>query len=257
MREVILKVKQKDAWAGVIRFRKCFITLGSAATRAGVDYTGLSAEDRARLEEAIGYPKGHLDPKGIQEDSFWKTYAVRVGTDELVIRPEASPNEELKFLFLKNHPLVQYGVKDLKPDALCILVDREAEAERENKTAQIRREANREFDKMNLDSMRQALRIFGINATSLSNELVENKLFKIVEEDPKRFLERWVNNKNKLTEFLIETAISKNIIRRNKDIYSYGTDVIGRGLDDVIAYINDKKNQDLKFAIEAETKNKE
>ena len=56
--------------------------------------------------------------------------------------------------------------------------------------------------------------------------------------------------------FIIETAISKNIIRRNRSQYYFGTDMIGNGLEDVIAYLNDKKNQDIKLAIMNEIKSK-
>lgn len=63
-------------------------------------------------------------------------------------------------------------------------------------------------------------------------------------------------NPNREMNFIIETAISKNIIRRNRSQYYFGTDMIGNGLEDVIAYLNDKKNQDIKLAIMNEIKSK-
>jgi hypothetical protein len=41
------------------------------------------------------------------------------------------------------------------------------------------------------------------------------------------FLQKWINNKDREIEVVIEQAISKNVIRRNKNIYKYGSDVIG------------------------------
>jgi hypothetical protein len=67
---------------------------------------------------------------------------------------------------------------------------------------------------------------------------------------------KWVNNPNKETQFLIENALSKNILRRNRTQYFYGTEMIGNGIDDAIAYLNDKKNQDIKMSILQETKSK-
>lgn len=255
MKEVILKIKTKDNWAGVVKYRNCFENIGPCITRTGNVYTGLSREDAVRLEKAMRYPEGHLAP----DSSFWHTYNIKVGTQEVIIRPEDpnEPSEELKYLFLKNHPLVQYGLKDIKPRATCVLIDREAEAERENRILKVGREANREFDKMTLEDMRKCLRLYGQRPDSLSNELVENKLYKLVQDDPKRFLEKWTYNKHKATEFLLETAISKNVIRRNKNIYTYGTDIIGHSLEDTINWLDDKRNQDIRIAIMEETDKKD
>lgn len=56
--------------------------------------------------------------------------------------------------------------------------------------------------------------------------------------------------------FVIEEAIAKNIIRKNRAQYYFGTDLIGNGLEDVIAYLKDKKNNDIKMAILNEIKSK-
>ena len=63
-------------------------------------------------------------------------------------------------------------------------------------------------------------------------------------------------NKDKEFNFIVEEAISKNIIRKNKAQYYFGTDLIGNGLDDAIAYLKDKKNQDILLAIKGEIKSK-
>ena len=67
---------------------------------------------------------------------------------------------------------------------------------------------------------------------------------------------KWVNNPNKEINFVIEEAIAKNIIRKNRAQYYFGTDLIGNGLEDVIAYLKDKKNQEIKLAIMQEIKSK-
>ena len=67
---------------------------------------------------------------------------------------------------------------------------------------------------------------------------------------------KWVNNADKDINYLIEEAIAKNIIRRNRSQYFFGTDMIGNGLDDAIAYLKDKKNQEIMLAIKQEIKSK-
>ena len=98
--------------------------------------------------------------------------------------------------------------------------------------------------------------IYGHNSDNISNELVESKLFELIEKDPRKFFLLWIDNKNKDTQYILETAISKNVIRKSKNVYYYGTDVIGRSQDDAISFLNEKANQDIKMAIMQEIESK-
>ena len=109
---------------------------------------------------------------------------------------------------------------------------------------------------MSLEDMRKCLRLLGIKADTMSNELVEARVGENVEADPARFIRIWVDNPNKEINFVIEEALSKNIIRKNRASYYFGTDLIGNGLEDVIAYLKDKKNQDIYLSIMSEIKSK-
>ena len=68
-------------------------------------------------------------------------------------------------------------------------------------------------------------------------------------KDTRKFFLLWIDNKNKDTQYILETAISKNVIRKSKNVYYYGTDVIGRSQDDAISFLNEKANQDIKISI--------
>ena len=74
-------------------------------------------------------------------------------------------------------------------------------------------------------------------------------MFELIEKDPRKFFLLWIDNKNKDTQYILETAISKNVIRKSKNVYYYGTDVIGRSQDDAISFLNEKANQDIKISI--------
>jgi protoheme ferro-lyase len=104
--------------------------------------------------------------------------------------------------------------------------------------------------------MRKCLRLFGVIADTLSNEMVEAKLTELIEKDPAKYIRIWVENPNKEFNYMVEEALSKNIIRKNRSAYYFGTDLIGNGIDDVIAYLKDKKNQDIFLAIQSEIKSK-
>ena len=148
------------------------------------------------------------------------------------------------------------GLNKITPATDYVMINKDSEAEEANKINKIKREAYREMDKMSIEDMRKCLRLYGIKSDTMSNELVEAKMAEKIEESPKNFMLKWVDNPNKEINFVIEEAISKNIIRKNRANYYFGTDLIGNGLEDVIAYLKDKKNSDIKMAILNEIKSK-
>ena len=242
--EVILKFARVNPWAGIAKYKNCYDYIGTYWTRSGNRYTGITEEDARRLEKEMGYEEGHLAPTS----PFWKTYSIKIGAKDVYLHTE-KPEDELAYLFLKNHKRVALGLSNIKPQNDYVLVNSEAEAEAKNKINRVKREAITEFNKMSLEEMRKCLRIYGNRADNISNELVENKLFELIEKDPNKFFLIWVNNKNKETQYILDTAISKNIIRKSKNIYYYGTDVIGRSNDDAISFLNNKANQEIKMSI--------
>lgn len=159
-------------------------------------------------------------------------------------------------MFLKGHKRVANGINNLKPTHDYVLVNKEIEAEEANKRNKAKREAFSEFNKMSIEEMRKCLRLYGHKTDNISNELVESSLFDLIENNPDKFFLIWVNNKVRDTQYIIEAAISKNVIRKSKNIYYYGTDIIGRSLEDAIASLNDKKNQDIKMTILQEIESK-
>ena len=249
--EATLRFIRTNPWVGISKFKNCGDYISSYWTRSGNRYTGLTEEDARRLEKAIGYPEGHLAPYS----SFWATYSIKLGNKDLYIHTE-KPEDELKYLFLKNHKRVAFGTSNNTPSTDYLLSNSQAEAEENNKKFKIKREAYSAFTKMSLEEMRKCLRLYGIKSDTMSNELIEAKLTEQIEESPKKFIMKWVENPNKEINFVIEEAIAKNIIRKNRAQYYFGTDLIGNGLEDVIAYLKDKKNNDIKMAILNEIKSK-
>ena len=249
--EATLRFIRTNPWVGITKFKNCADYIGSYWTRAGNRYTGLTEEAARRLEKEMGYPEGHLAPYS----TFWTTYAIKLENKDLYLHTE-NPEDELKYLFLKGHKRVAFGTSNIKPSNDYVLLNSEAEAEENNKKYKVKREAYSAFTKMSLEEMRKCLRLYGIKSDSISSELVESKLNELIENDPQKYILLWVNNNNKETQYLIEAAISKNIIRKNKNLYYYGTDVIGRSMEEATIMLDDKKNQDIRMAIMQEIESK-
>lgn len=248
---VELRIKKQHPWAGLIKYKNCFDYIAPYFTRSGSMYTGLTPEDERRFEKLLGYPEGHL----AKTSDFWKTYCVKIGSRTLVL-DDTFPTQEMMIKFLSGHKRVATSLDKMNAGKDYLLINREAEAIEQNKINKLRRDAIKAFDKLSIDEMRKALRLFGINSDNMSNELIESTLFGMVDKNPKQFFAKWVDNKSKDTEYLLEQAIAKGIIRKDKTRYIYGTDQFADSLEDAIAYLDSKKNQDLKLSIMNQVENK-
>ena len=248
---VELKIKKKNPWIGLVKYKSCYDYIAPYFTRSGSIYTGLTPEDERYFEKALGYEEGHL----AKTSEFWNTFCVKIGSRTLLL-DDSIPRQAMIIKFLSGHKRVATSLDRLDAGKDYLLINREAEAIEQNKQNKLRRDAIKEFDKLSLDQMRKCLRLFGMSSDRMSNELVESTLFNIVDKQPKKFFDKWVNNGSKDTEFVLEEAIAKGVIRKDKTHYFYGTDMFADSLEDAIAYLDNKKNQDLKLSIINETKNK-
>jgi hypothetical protein len=246
--KVILRPLVKDAWSGIIKYRNCHEDISSYFTRSGRLYTGLTDSDAKRLGDKLGY---NLAPGS----EFWKSFFIRTSGKDMILETEEAM-DELRYLFLKSHKRVKNSVFEHKATANFVLINEQEEARKSNVYNKAKRQAMREMDRMSTDDIKKALRLYGKRSENMTAEVAENRLFEIIDGDPQGFVDKWVNNQGRETQYLIERAVSENIIRRNKRQYSYGTEVIGYGIEDAIAYLEDPKNQELKITIKAEIESK-
>lgn len=239
--KAILRPIKRDKWSGLIKYRNCYEDLAPYYTRSGMIYTGLTANDEVRLGQILG-----LDLKKGSE--FWKNFFIRTYTGDLILDLE-DPNDELKYLFLKNHKRVKTSEFEHKASANFLLINKEEEAKRSNLINKVRRRAIKEFDSLTTEDIKKVLRLFGLNGDNMEPEVAESKLFELVENNPQAFLDKWVNNTHRDIEVTVERAISMNIIRRTKNIYKYGSEIIGRSMIETIDFLETPKNQDILLSI--------
>ncbi len=239
--KVILRPLAKDDWSGVIKYKNCYEDIKPYWTRSGSIYTGIVEDTAERLGKILA-----IDLKPTSE--YWNTFYVRTAGKDVVLNLE-DPMDELKYLFLKNHKRVKNSMFEHKATANFVLMNQEEESKKMNLYNRVKRRASREFDKMSAEEMRKALRLYGKSAENVGADIVENRLYELIEGDPQGFLDKWVDNNTRETQYIIERAVSMNIIRKNKTTYNYGTDIIGHGLLDAVNYLDDPKNQDIKVTI--------
>jgi len=78
---VELKIKKKNPWAGLIKYKACFDYIAPYFTRSGSIYTGLTPEDEKYYEKVLGYEDGHLS----KTSDFWNTFCVKVGSRGVIL----------------------------------------------------------------------------------------------------------------------------------------------------------------------------
>ena len=242
---IILRPISKNAWPGVLKYKNCYTDIQPYYTRSGRIYTGLTDADADRLGKALGLD---LSPGA----EMWKEYFIRTFGKDLYLNIN-DPQDELRYLFLKNHKNVKRSFAEHKATAGFVLINKEEEAKRANTVNEAKLEALTGFTKLTPDEMRKCLRLYGRNASSLSDQIVKNRLFDIVEGDPLSFLNKWVHNSQRETEYLIEAALANNVIRRSNNIYKYGSDIIGHTLAETIDFLDNPKNQDIKIIVTKQT----
>lgn len=229
--------------------------IGGWITRSGLPYSGsFTPEERREYEKELGYPDGHLDPGN---SKFWDNFiAIKLQGNRPVVLNTDLPEDKFKYEYCKHHIEVMNGYEDKKPRALYVMINEEAEAKKKNISNEKKVVAIKEYDKMSIDDIVSCLRLFGINSRDLSTEKCREKMFDIVMNKSSDFMSKWTNNKDRDYFILIEDAISKNVIRKNRNVYYYGTDTIGTSLNDTVAYLKDKNNKEIHLAIKAEVENK-
>ncbi len=234
--------KMIDPWAGVAYYnRGRYHMVGSYLTRTGLRYTGLDSEQRERIASETGLP--------LNMKEYWENFGIKIGPKGLELNTEDA-FDEMRYIFLKNHKHVKYGYSDqTKPNASYVMINRDQEAEEKNEYNKVKRNALIEVGKMSLNDMIKCLRLFGVKADNVTPAVVESKVSEIADTQSQKFLDLWVNNKNKEIEYIIKEAIAKNTLRRERSVYYYGSDVIGRSLPETVAYMKDKNNSDIKMAI--------
>jgi len=240
--EVRIRHIRSQEWSGIHKYPNCADALGSYYTRSGNRYTGLTKEEATELGEILGFD---LRP----QSNFWDTFRIRIGSEDIVLNPEKDAMDKLKYLFLKSHKRVAESISNQKPGAYYYISIKEQEAQKANEYSRNKRKAYKEFDKMKPEDIKKCLRIYGYKSDNVSDEVAEDRLMTLLEQNPARFFEKWVDNKNRASEFLLEDAVAKNVIRRNKGMHTYGTTTLGNTKEFAIAFLDSPENSEIKAAI--------
>tara|TARA_R100001015_G_C4560443_1_gene120399 strand:+ start:128 stop:871 length:744 start_codon:yes stop_codon:yes gene_type:complete len=142
------------------------------------------------------------------------------------------PHHKLVDDFLQTHPLVLNGAW-LRDDSI---------QRQEQEAAVIMTSANAvmEAAKLNAMEVREFSRLTGLNLDS-RDDILKAHVLKMAAENPEYFMSIWFDEDKHYRGFIL-SAQEKGVIKWEKDVYKYGTQVIGVSDDQVIKWLKDNKD---------------
>lgn len=246
-RTVIVKAIKRHTWSGFLRYNNTKDLVTPLYDASGTIVTGLTEEDEKRLGKALNKD---LSPNS----DFWHEYKVIMTDKDKVIYID-TPEGELAYKFLLGHKRVANSELEKYnwPYADYIIYNEENEAKVKNGKFSIKRKAITEFNKLSIDQMRDILKLYPgyTKVETISSEVVETRLFELMEADPEKFID-FVGDKKLDMKVLLKDLVASKILRKNKSAYYYGTDNIGHDEESTITYLEDPQNQGLLVALKKE-----
>lgn len=259
MQIVEVRPIQKERWhgyKGTQTFTRPTTIEALVNANTGMFDTGLSPEDRARLEKITGY---NLSPeyKIGEPHPFFNSSAGRIkliyGTN---VFDTDKPLDEIKVKILKASDLVANSQQEYDegkfPLAQFIIYDEQEEKEFKASAAAIKRKVIIEASSLPLDRKADIVQIvFGTNVRKQSADYVDLKIDEAIEkEGAERILALMQRDKARTSlHALILDAIYKNVLRKEGSAIYYMDDQLGFDIESAIDYLADKKNQALKAQI--------
>lgn len=218
--------------------------------------TGLSEEDRARLEAITKYDLSPEYAHGIPHP-FYSTATAEVklihGTNTF---NTSRPLDEIRLGILKASDLVANSLEAYEagdyPEAKFIIFDEKEELEAKASKAALKRNVIIEAAKLTSIRKAEIVQILSnISVKNQSDDYISMMLDKEVEEKgPQVVLDLIKRDKARtaLHSMLIE-GLHKNILRKEGPSIYYLGDQLGYDIESTLDYFEDKKNQTLKAQI--------
>lgn len=218
--------------------------------------TGLSQEDRERLESVTGfslspdYKEGNTHP-------FWGSTTARINLEHKTnIFDTSKPLDEIKVKMMKAHDLVANSMKEYKegkfPSAIFVIYDEVEETEIKATKAAIKRKVIIETSKLTKGKKAELIQIvLGISVRDRTEDFVDMKMDEAIErEGAEKVLNLIQRDKTRTTvHALILEALHKGILRKEGSSVFYMDDQLGYDIETAIDHLMDTKHQGLKGQI--------
>lgn len=216
--------------------------------------TGLTEEDKVRLESITGYDLSNTYKKD-RPHPFWSTEGVVKLPNSTKVFDTSKPKDEILVKMMKASELVASSQKELEegrfPFATHVIFDEREEVEIKASKIAIKKDAIIESSKLSRAKKLEIIQILANkNLKKQSDEFVEVALDSLIEESPEKILNYIKAEKTETTvHAMILEALEKNVLRKEGSSIYYFDDQLGYDIQSTINYFKDPSNQKLKAEI--------
>ena len=256
---IIVKPIEKEKWhnkSGREDFARPVVIEALVGMQSGLYSTGLTTEDKVRLETLTGFD---LSPNYISGKAhpFWNSPTAHVKLESKTnIFDTNRAIDEIKYKILKASDLVANSQKEYDegkfPYAIFVIFDEIEEIEIKASKAAIKRKVIVESTKLTKIKKAEIIQILSnTSVRNQSDDFVDLKLDETIDKfGAEKVLQLMQRDKAKTSlHALLLEAIHKNVLRKDGTAIYYMDDQIGFDVESALAYFADPKNQTLKAQI--------
>lgn len=210
----------------------------------GVYVTGLTEEDEKRLEKSLNKAPGTLSR---HNKDFWGKFFIKIPRSGMVLYLD-NAEHELMWLVCKAHQFIANSEEDklYTPFARYVMTSEEEIEKKVNDKFELKSKAFAKYSTMSLQEQIDFLRVYGKNPGAEPREsFIRSQISKVIEDEPKKFLEI-MEDKGYKTKVFLKECVAKNIVlEKGTKFVLQGGDVIGYTLDQAIEYLKNPENQEV------------
>lgn len=243
----------KQHWSGIPQYDNTYKGIAPPLdSKTKRPKSGIPAEDAKRLEGLLQLSPGELGPRS----EFWKDFEIKIGA-KILRFDTTDPEDELQFIYLKNHHQVAFGHSDLKKNAraLYVLYNDVDEAQHVVKKGNVKKDAYKAFIDMSTPEMIDTLMVMGKQIVSHEPSIIEAMMGRVVEREAAAFL-AIAGDKNFKMKLFILKCVHYDILTKSRGrtieeaAISFNGDHLGEGIDQVVATLNSKVNGAVYVALQ-------
>jgi len=256
-KKVVIQSIGKEKFSGLAKYPKTKTVLTVELGPDGAYKTGLTSAEERQYEELLQLPHKALAKKhnDIYKPNFWSELEIHVMNKKVTLDLE-DPMDYLKYkACLESSKVCNSELERFKwPSAEFIIIDEEDVANKQSIEIDSELEAMEKFANTTVDEKRGILKLYGKTKTEDTTEsIIRTTLYSEMKKDPKRFLEI-INDKNMKSKIFLKELLTAGIIRQKGNYFTNGDDPIGNSTDEVVHFLNDKKNTAIVEALKSKLK---
>lgn len=255
-KKIVIQSIGKEKFSGLATYPKATTVLTVELGKDGYK-TGLTQAEEREYEKVLQLPEKALAKKhnDAYKPNFWSDLEIRFQNKKIELDLE-DPIDYLKYrVCLESTKVCNSELERNKwPSAEFIIIDEEDVANKQSIDIDYEVEAIEKFANTTVDEKRGILKLYGKTRTEDTTEsIIRTTLYAEMKKDPKRFLEI-VNDKSMKSKIFLKELLTAGIIKQKGNYFTNGDDPIGNSTDEVVHFLNDKKNTSVVEALKSKLK---